>query len=284
MSTNRGGRRRESFDEVAELYEKARPGYPQQLIDELLELSDLGKGGRVLEIGSGTGQLTVPLTERGLSLVAVELGAHLAAVARRKLARFPHAEVVVADFDQWVLPSEPFDLVAVATAFHWLDPATRVRRCADALRSGGILAIVETRWGVSCGDDRFSLESQECYARWDPDHDPAFRPPRLEELSEECEALATSQLFEVIAHRRYRSEREYTAVQYRDLLATFSNIRALEQQARNGFLACIVDLIDSRFDGNIVRHDVYDLWLARTSARPDDGLRAERHSSRGSRG
>ena len=35
MSTHRHIRRRESFDEVAELYDRARPGYPQRLIDDL---------------------------------------------------------------------------------------------------------------------------------------------------------------------------------------------------------------------------------------------------------
>src|SRR5438874_7339852 len=126
MRTHRHIRRRESFDEVAELYDKARPGYPQRLVDDLVALTSLDKGRRVLEIGPGTGQLTVPLAERGVSLVAVELGSNLAEIARRKLAPFEHAEVVIADFDDWNLPSEPFDLVVAATAFHWLDPARRV--------------------------------------------------------------------------------------------------------------------------------------------------------------
>jgi len=42
---------------------------------------------------------------------------------------------------------------------------------------------------------------------------------------------------------------------------------------RRGFLACIADLIESRFEGGIVRRDLYDLWLARTSARPEAGER-----------
>jgi ubiquinone/menaquinone biosynthesis C-methylase UbiE len=271
MNTRCGGRRRESFDEVAELYDTARPDYPQQLVDDLLLLSGLGKGHRVLEIGSGTGQLTVSLAEHGLSVVAVELGSNLARIARRNLVRFRDAEVVVADFDEWALPSDPFDLVAVATAFHWLDPTTRVLRCADALRPGGVLAIVETCWGVSCGDDRFSLESQQCYARWDPDYDPAFRPPRLKELRENCDDLALSQLFDMIAHRRYCCARDYDAAQYCNLLGTFSNIRAFAEHTRRGFLSCMADLIESHFDGRIVRHDVYDLWLARTPTRPERG-------------
>ena len=42
---------------------------------------------------------------------------------------------------------------------------------------------------------------------------------------------------------------------------------------RRGFLACIADLIESRFEGGIVRHDLYDLWLARTSTSPEAGER-----------
>jgi len=273
MSTHRHIRRRESFDEVAELYDRARPGYPQRLIDDLVALTDLDKRCRVLEIGSGTGQLTVPLAERGLSVVAVELGSSLAEIARRKLAPFEHAEVVVADFDEWVLPEVPFDLVVAATAFHWLDPVRRVQKCAEALHPGGALAIVETHWGVGHGDDLFLAESQSCYARWDPDHDPAFRPPTLDDLPEQRDDLASSQLFAQIMHRRYLCDREYGAAQYCDLLRTFSNVLAFEEPTRRGFLACIADLIESRFEGGIVRHDLYDLWLARTSTSPEAGER-----------
>jgi protein-L-isoaspartate O-methyltransferase len=56
------------------------------------------------------------MTGRGCRVVAVELGAALAAVARRNLARFPAVEVVTAPFEDWPLPKEPFDLVLAATA------------------------------------------------------------------------------------------------------------------------------------------------------------------------
>ncbi|MDM0110523.1 class I SAM-dependent methyltransferase [Variovorax sp. J22R133] len=266
MTTSRGVRRRESFDQVAQLYDGARPGYPQGLIHDLVDFTALREGHRVLEIGCGTGQLTAPLGELGAALVAVELGSNLAAIARQKLSRFGHAEVVVADFDQWILPDTPFDLVVAATAFHWLDPATRIHKCADALRPGGTLAVIETHWGVRLGDDPFSAESQSCYERWDPGHDPAFQPPTLESLLDERDDLASSQLFAEITHRRYRCDREYNVAQYCDLLGTFSNILAFDEPIRAGFLACIADLIQYRFGGKIVRNDLYDLWLARTSA------------------
>ena len=76
-------RLRQRFDEAAELYDRARPGYPPELVNDLCQLAEIGAGSRVLEIGPGTGQLTLPLATRGCAIVAVELGAALAAVAQR---------------------------------------------------------------------------------------------------------------------------------------------------------------------------------------------------------
>ena len=49
------------------------------------------RGDRIVEIGCGAGQATVPLAKRGLALTAVELGAALAARARVRTAGFKRA-------------------------------------------------------------------------------------------------------------------------------------------------------------------------------------------------
>lgn len=67
-------RLREMFDAAAERYDTSRPGYQMATIDDLIRFAGLVPGSRVLEIGCGTGQLTVPLAERGLNVTAVELG------------------------------------------------------------------------------------------------------------------------------------------------------------------------------------------------------------------
>ena len=77
---------RAGFDEAAETYQRTRPVCPPQLFDDLVRLAGLAPGDRVADIGCGTGQATVPLAERGMAVTAVELGAGLAAVARRRLA------------------------------------------------------------------------------------------------------------------------------------------------------------------------------------------------------
>src|SRR5688500_3190142 len=103
-------RLRQTFTEDAELYDQMRPCYPPALFEDLAGLVGAGSGCRVLEIGCGTGQATLPLAEQGCQIVAVELGAELAAVARRKLEPFP-VNVLNSTFEDWPLPADPFDLV-----------------------------------------------------------------------------------------------------------------------------------------------------------------------------
>jgi SAM-dependent methyltransferase len=258
-------RRRSTFDEAAELYDRARPGYPAALFDELVELAGIGPGSRVLEIGPGTGQATVPLAERGCRIVAVELGAALADVARRKLARFPHVEVVTAAFETWPLPAQPFDLVLSATAFHWIDPAVRVTKAADALRPGGALATIATHH-VAGGDTAFFAEAQTCYERWDPETPPGGVPlPTAAEVPSSSEELDRSGRFGPAQFRRYEWEHPYTTASYLDVLLTYSGHRALDPASLNGLLDCIANLIDTRYDGQITKRYLTELRIASTN-------------------
>ncbi|MDQ0935322.1 tRNA A58 N-methylase Trm61 [Streptomyces turgidiscabies] len=61
---------RDTFDEAAQLYDRARPRYPQALVADLVRAAGLGPGSRVLEIGPGTGQLTVALAASGCRITA----------------------------------------------------------------------------------------------------------------------------------------------------------------------------------------------------------------------
>src|SRR5215210_5603855 len=107
------------------------------LFDDIASLSGIQPGGRILEIGCGTGQATVPFARRGYRILCVELGENMAAVARRNLEGNPQAEVRTGAFEDWPLQDEAFDVAISATAFHWLNPATAYPKVAGALRDGG---------------------------------------------------------------------------------------------------------------------------------------------------
>lgn len=218
MTRDDRARLRTTFTEAAEPYDRVRPGYPPRMFADLAELAGAGPGCRVLEIGCGTGQATVPLAERGCRVIAVELGADMARMARRNLARFPEAEVVTAVFEDWPLPDEPFDMVIAATAFHWLDPDVRVDKAAEALRLGGALATVATHH-VAGGSEDFFAEVQDCYERFDPSTTPGLRIPAADDIAEDGEELDRSRRFGPVVFRRYERELSYSTAEYLDLLA-----------------------------------------------------------------
>jgi SAM-dependent methyltransferase len=257
---------RETFDTAAERYDRARPGYPARLFDDLVALAGLEPGARVLEIGCGTGQATVPLAERGFRIVAVELGPALAAVARRNLAGFPSVEVVVANFEDWPLPPEPFDLVVSATAFHWLDPLIRLEKTAAALRPSGSLAVIMTEH-VAGGSLAFFADAQRCYERWDPATPPDLHLLPAEQIPTGAEEIDRSGLFESATVRRYERDLAYSSVSYLDVLLTYSGHLALPPEARAGLLDCIASLIDGPFGGRIEKRYLNELCLARRNPR-----------------
>jgi ubiquinone/menaquinone biosynthesis C-methylase UbiE len=133
------------FDRVAGDYE-ARPDYPRRVFDVLVERCGLGPGTRVLEIGAGSGQATLPLLDRGAQVTVVEPGD---ALARRLVERTSGRSIdfIVSVFEDVEFAEASFDLAASATAFHWVDLAVGLERCARFLRDGGWLALWWTFWG-----------------------------------------------------------------------------------------------------------------------------------------
>jgi len=69
-----------TFNEVAILYNEARPRYPDELFSTLIDITKLDTNATILEISSGTGQATKPLAQKGFQITAVELGQSLAEV------------------------------------------------------------------------------------------------------------------------------------------------------------------------------------------------------------
>jgi SAM-dependent methyltransferase len=254
--------RRTMFDAVAELYDRARPGYPLELFADLVELADLRAGSRVVEIGCGSGRATIPLAEQGLDIVCVELGEGLAAVARRNLARFPRIEVVGADFEEWEPDRADFDAVVAFTAFHWIDPAVRFEKSARLLRPGGALGVVATQHVLPPGGDDFFVDVQEDYDAVvpDPENRPPPPPEAIGDLSRE---FAASSRFEDTVVRRYVWDVEYTADTYVDVLDTYSGHRAMDPETRQQLYERIRRRVEARPGGRVTKSYLALLHVAR---------------------
>ncbi len=130
------------FDAVAEAYDRERPGYPADLIDAACSIAALGAGSRVLEVGCGTGKLTEALVERGLVVDAVDPGANMIALARKRVHDADTVEFHLGRFEEVSLPDQVFAAVFSAAAFHWIAPDVGWAKAARCLRPGGTLALI----------------------------------------------------------------------------------------------------------------------------------------------
>ncbi len=134
--------RASSFGEVADAYERARPGYPEESVCWLAGETPSD----VVDLGAGTGKLTRSLVALGHRVTAVE---PLAEMREHLLASAPAATVLEGIAEAIPLPVASADVVVSAQAFHWFDHAVALPEIARVLRPGGRLALV---WNTR--DDR----------------------------------------------------------------------------------------------------------------------------------
>lgn len=260
--------RRVGFDVDAELYAASRPTYPDDLFDTVSSYADLGPGARVLEVAPGTGQATRDLGLRGWGVTAVELGAQMAAVARRHVADLPGVSVEVSAFEDWPLPPEPFDALLCATAWHWLDPATRLAKAARALRPGGTLAVVWTHY-VAGGTTAFFDDVQQAYAELDLGGAWTARRPREEDLLPSTGEVEASPLFVDVVDHRFAAEVVYDRQSFIQLARTYSEVIALPPTRREPLLEHLGELIDNQYGGRISARYVFELVMSRSLATKD---------------
>ena len=250
------------FDRSADEYDEVRPGYPQSLIDELLLSCGIPDNGAILEIGCGTGQLTVPLATRGYAMTAVELGGNLSLLAKKNLEPFPNVVVVCADFERWDVEAGAYDLVVSAQAFHWIEPSIGYSKAHRALRGHGHLALI---WNLFPGCNApVHRALDEAYRAYAPQLCTApGRRPMEERVERTMRGIRASGLFfepDVFQHSWTAS---YATADYLKLLLTFSDHLALDPSDLDRLTAAVRSAID-RFGGTIERPMISTLFLTRS--------------------
>jgi SAM-dependent methyltransferase len=237
--------RRLVFGEVAELYDRHRPTYPRALIDDLVGGAELNGRQTVLEVGAGTGKATLLFAERGIPVVAIEPSAEMAAVARHRVGRHAGVEIEQSDFETWDPRGRRFPLVFSAQAWHWVTPEPGLAKARDVLLPRGLLAPFWNRVAWEMADIRETL--LDVYDRAAPElsrHGPMHPANLLGDGSDEWEAAirAVDGLAAAEVHA-YEWQQEYMASEYAGLLSTTSDVRLLEDERRDAFLAAVTDAI-----------------------------------------
>ncbi|GAA6618370.1 class I SAM-dependent methyltransferase [Scytonema sp. NUACC26] len=245
---------RTTFNQVALLYDQVRPGYPKALFDDVVSLSGITPPGRILEIGCGTGQATVPFAGRGYRILCIELGENLGLVAQQKLAIYPLVEVRIGAFEDWPVEKNAFDLVISATAFHWLDPTIAYKKTAQALSIGGALALFWNEHVYSDASNGFFEEVQELYCRFVPELVKDEKPLTREyEVPSKIGEIEQTGLFGKVTYRSYQWDAKYETATYLNLLNTYSGHLNLDSVKRARFFDALAELIDTKFNGSVTK-------------------------------
>jgi SAM-dependent methyltransferase len=113
-------------------YERARPSYPQAVLDSL----PLRAGAVVVDLAAGTGKLTRQLAASPATVIGLEP----VVAMRTVLAAFAPAVASVAE--TLPLRDASVDAITVAQAFHWFDAPRALAEIARVLRPGGALVMV----------------------------------------------------------------------------------------------------------------------------------------------
>ena len=252
------------FDENVVLYDKFRPTYGTNIFEDILSYSKITQSSKILEIGCGTGNATLPVIQTGAEVTAVEIGGNLSKYTAQKFSKYSNFHVIHSAFEDFQTHTK-YDLIFSATAFHWIQPDRSYSRCKELLVAGGVLAVF---WNTPC-ISRTNLdlykEIQDLYQRFMPN------------CQEEKEMLLESEWYTKRCNdlnnflkengyidcifKIYQDSRVFSADEYIGLLQTYSNHMALPPDVRTTLFEKIHSAIKKHKTIEII--DTIDLHMGR---------------------
>jgi ubiquinone/menaquinone biosynthesis C-methylase UbiE len=252
---------RTSFNQTADDYDAVRPGYPTELINDIVTLAALPSPASILEIGCGTGQATMPFAQRGNHLTCLDIGAALLTIARPKFTTYPNMQFQHTAFEAWPAQPSTFDLVMSATAFHWIPPEIGYPKAATVLKDSGCLAIFSNEHRLDAPEfaaDLYQIEQR--LVPWWPD--PRTPPNFAADIAETAASINATGRFTPVIVKTYPWAQTYTTPTYLRLLNTYSNYRNLDEPTRTQLFHAIAELIDQRYAGTMTKSYLAVLYLA----------------------
>jgi SAM-dependent methyltransferase len=252
-----------TFDQVAAVYRAARPDYPQALVDDVVSYAGLKPSDRILEVGCGTGQATKSFARRGFPILATDPGPEMLRGARESLAGFDNVEFAETTFEAWPASRAMFRLIIAAQSWHWVSPAVRFVKAAEALTPDGSLAVFgHVPVGLPAPIlARFRESYERQTGKWGPPPEAWYLPqgPFKGWFDE-------SGLFGQVTHKSYPWKWHHTTSSYADFLRTRSDFRMMEPAKREQVLADVIKAIDDHSGEFDVDYETH-LYIARRADR-----------------
>lgn len=254
-----------TFDTVASTYEKLRPGYVEELYQAIFDYIPIPESSRVVEVGIGGGQATLPILQTGCELTAVEYGAHFSELCAEKFKDYPNFSVVTSKFEEAEFESNAFDLVFSASAFHWVPEEIGYPKVFSMLKKGGVFARFANHPFRDKGNPALTEEIDRIYGEYYYKfHNRKQEVPQeySAEQAKKRALIAGKYGFTDIRYAMFQRTRTFSAKEYIMLLGTYSDHIAIEEAMRTEFFAKIEEAINNH-GGTMTIYDTIDLQLAR---------------------
>ncbi|MDH2426686.1 class I SAM-dependent methyltransferase [Sphaerisporangium sp. TRM90804] len=252
----------ESFGVDAARYDRARPRYPDALVERIIAAS----GPDVLNVGCGTGIEARQFQAAGCRVLGVEPDGRMAEFARRT-----GVDVEVSTFEAWDPGGRTFDAVIAGTAWHWVDAVAGAAKAARALRPGGLLAPF---WHVFEPPPDMTEAFAAAYRRVAPDS-PFTMPPAGRTLdgyqvlfARAADGMKQVGGFGEPEQWRFDWERYYTRDEWLDQLPTSGALTRLPPDRLAEVLEEAGAAIDARGGGFTMAYTTVAVTATRTGAVP----------------
>jgi SAM-dependent methyltransferase len=160
--------------EIADLYHRYRRGYPPAAIDEVVSAFGLARRDVVVDLGCGTGQLTLPIAGRVRAVVGVDPEPDMLSRAGRAAAEQGIANVswmIGADTDLppavcALLGGRTAGAVTIGQALHWMDHDELFRAAIPLVRPGGGVAVLANGTPLWQQDSDWSRALRRFLEQW----------------------------------------------------------------------------------------------------------------------
>lgn len=225
----------ESFNNVANEYDKYRSEYPDIIFDTILsKLSLKPENISAFEIGAGSGQATQSLIKKNLSIKVLEPSSNLIEIAKNKFKNYKTITFVNKTFEDYIEDSSQrdiFDLVYAAQSFHWVKKDKAYKYVSKILKKNGLFAAFWKRSIPLENEvlDKLSLVYEKYINGFKPICLNQYENIVLNDLSE----LVDSKLFYKSELLRFKTEsKERDTENYINGLKTWSMVAALSDEKR----------------------------------------------------
>lgn len=250
----------EMFDKAAEYYDKFRPGYPKEMIETLVEKTQLMDCSKTLEIGAGSGKATEYFKDYGFSIRCIEPGENLVRNGRLKYKDYSNINFQCGRFEELELENEKYKVIFAAQSFHWVPQPIGYQKCAELLEAEGYLALI---WNMYLTDDNEEdndlLKLSNKYGGF---ADFVNEEQSENRISSIVNSIGDSGLFETPTVYKYLWKQAYTADEYYGFVLTGNRFLHLSDEVKE-MAQKEIEEHANKYGGKIIRPYLCVLYLAR---------------------